>query len=68
MSLASRGQVQWSVETSKNIIDSVKTGVHNKMQETLMSIKGTYVGDTQKVGRVFWCVGLDAGLAVVVAV
>ena len=43
------GQVQWSVETSKNIIDSVKTGVHKKMQETLMSIKGTYVGDTQKL-------------------
>eukprot|EP00434_Breviolum_minutum_P013723 symbB.v1.2.012100.t1/scaffold821.1/size257772/10 len=35
-------QVLWTVETSKNIMDSVKTGVHNKMQETLMSIKGTY--------------------------
>ena len=38
-----RGQVQWSVETTKGLVDSVKTTAHGKLQETLTSIKGTYV-------------------------
>ena len=38
-----RGQVQWSVETTKGFVDSVKTAAHGKLQETLTSIKGTYV-------------------------
>ena len=38
-----RGQVQWSVETTKGLVDSVKTTAHGKLQETLTSIKGTHV-------------------------
>eukprot|EP00435_Cladocopium_sp_Y103_P032421 s1471_g8.t1 len=35
-------QIQWSVETTKGLVDSVKTTAQNKLQETLTSIKGTY--------------------------
>jgi len=44
-------QVQWSVETTKGLVDSVKTTAHGKLQETLTSIKGTHATGRSNVAK-----------------